>query len=234
MTDNNTTTQPTQTTPAPLPPDTRGPLRRPRPREMQDMQQHVVEMQRYPIGSPERNRLELAFFRRWRSFAEANCRLHRGDDVDENDLYAAATAAMMMATRNWREFDPVTGLRGRPVDCWLRQACKWSCAKTLRDSRLVRSRYFAPKRDLVSIQPGPVPESARHAVSEDALVAPDNGDDDAMKQRLEAWDRLPENQKQALREEHGQAKRTMSDIKRRTLVKLLWFITSSQRQFVGC
>ena len=187
---------------------------------MQDMQQHVVEMQRYPIGSPERNRLELAFFRRWRSFAEANCRLHRGDDVDENDLYAAATAAMMMATRNWREFDPETGLRGRPVDCWLRQACKWSCAKTLRDSRLVRSRYFAPKRDLVSIQPGPVPESARHAVSEDALVAPDNGDDDVMQQRLEAWDRLPENQKQALREEHGKAKRTMSDIKRRTLVKL--------------
>lgn len=183
------------------------------------MQQHVVEMQKFPVDSKERDQLELKFLRRWRSFAEANCRLHRGDDVDESDLYAAATAAMLLATRNWREFDPVTGLRGRPVDCWLRQACKWSAAKTLRDSRLVRSRHFSPKRDLVSIQPGAVPESARHAVSEETLVA-DSGDDNVMQQRLERWDALPENYKQALREEHGKAKRTMSDIKRRTLVKL--------------
>ena len=219
MTDNNTTTQPTQTTPAPLPPDTRGPLRKPRPKEMQDMQQHVVEMQKFPLGSPERNRLEKAFLTRWISFATFQTQNYRGPGIPEEDLNQAAITAMMLAIRQWREFDPVTGLRGRPVDCWVRRACRWAAARQFQESRLLRSRHFSAGRDLVAIVPGSVDDASGGVISEETLIAPDNGDD-AMKQRLEAWDRLPENQKQALREEHGQAKRTMSDIKRRTLVKL--------------
>lgn len=222
------------------------------------MQAHVEAMQPYAIGSKERDRLERAFLKRWRSFAEANTRFHRGPDIDDAELEAAAVAAMMLAVRSWRP-------GGRPVDCWIRQAVRWESAKVLVQSRLVRAR---PSRDLVSIQIGSVSTESRNVISEDVLDARlrelsggDDEDDRKMKRRLDAWDSLPSNYKQALLEEHklipkvreterrieslekkekagkldddqkdelnrlrkqlqGMAKRTMSDIKRRTLVKL--------------
>ena len=253
-TENTPTTQPT-TQPYI---DTRPPLRRPRPKEMCDMQRHVEAMLVHAIGSKERDRLEKAFLVRWRSFAEANTRFHRGPDIDDAELEAAAVAAMMLAVRSWRP-------GGRPVDCWIRQAVRWESAKVLVQSRLVRAR---PSRDLVSIQIGSVSTESRNVISEDVLdsrlreLSGDDEDDRKMKRRLDAWDSLPSNYKQALLEEHKlipkvreterrieslekkekagkldddqkdelnrlrkqlqgmMAKRTMSDIKRRTIVKL--------------